>query len=243
MTLSQAVPVTNRLLDALPDNDRRNLLSACEQVELAFGNVLYVPGENMRYVYFPTNSFISLLTPIEGHGNLEVALIGNEGMYGIPLLLGVDVTSMHGVVQGSGPAWRMDVGLFQRELKHSVALQQSLNHYLYVLMIQLAQTAACNRYHVVEERIARWLLMTRDRAHADDFHITHEYLAHMLGVRRVGVTKAAGALQRKKLISYSRGKVRINDIAGLESVSCSCYLEDKNTYDRVMLAYAEAAIA
>ena len=234
MPSTQAVPATNRLLAALPSKDRQHLLSGCEQVELVFGNILCEPGETIRHVYFPTDSFISLVTPIDGHSSLEVALVGSEGMYGIPLMLGVDVSPLHAVVQGPGPAWRMDAERFHSEHKHSVALQQDLNRYIYVLMSQLAQTAACTRFHVVEERIARWLLMIRDRVHSEEFHITHELLAQMLGVRRVGVTKAAGSLQKKKLISYSRGDVKIRDISGLQAVSCKCYRADKEMYDRIM---------
>lgn len=228
------VPMENRLLASLPRKDRQQMLSGCEQVELVLGNILGEPGETIRHVYFPTDSFISLMTPIVGQGSLEVALIGSEGMYGIPLMLGVDISPLHAVVQGAGPAWRMDAERFHRELKHSVALRQELNLYIYVLMSQLAQTAACTRFHVVEERLARWLLMTRDRAHSEEFHITHEFLAHMLGVRRVGVTKAAGSLQKKKLISYSRGDIKIRDIAGLEAASCKCYRADKETYERIL---------
>lgn len=227
-------PAENRLLAALPRKDRQHLLSGCEQVKLVSGNILCEPGETIRHVYFPTNSLISLVTPTDGHGSLEVALVGREGMYGVPLMLGVDVSPLHAVVQGSGSAWRMDAERFHSELKYSVALQQELNRYIYVLMSQLAQTAACTHFHVVEERLARWLLMTRDRARSEEFHITHELLAQVLGVRRVGVTKAAGSLQNKKLISYSRGEVKIRDIAGLEAASCSCYRADKETYDRIL---------
>lgn len=224
----------NRLLTILLRKDRQHLLSSCEQVELVLGNILCAPGEKIRHVYFPTDGFISLMTPVDDHSSLEVALVGSEGMYGIPLMLGVDVSLLHAVVQGSGPAWRMDAERFHRELKYSVALQQELNRYIYVLMSQLAQTAACTHFHVVEERLARWLLMTRDRAHSAEFHITHELLAQVLGVRRVGVTKAAGSLQKKKLISYSRGDVKILDIAGLEVASCRCYRADKETYERIL---------
>ena len=234
MPSTQTIAATNRLLAVLPSKDRQHLLSGCEQVELVFGNILYKRGETIRYVYFPIDSFISLETPIDGHNSLEVALVGNEGMYGTPLMLGVNVSPLHAVVQGSGPAWRMDAERFHSELKHSIALQQELNRYIYVLMTQLAQTAACTRFHVVEERLARWLLMTRDRAHSEEFHITHELLAQMLGVRRVGVTKAAGSLQNKKLISYSRGDIKIRDIGGLQAASCKCYQADKETYDRIL---------
>ena len=234
MPSAEHVPAENRLLAALPRKDRQHLLSGCEQVELAFGNVLCEPGETIRHVYFPTDSFIALATPIDGHSSIEVAMIGSEGMYGVPLMLGVDVAPLHAVVQGSGPAWQMDADRFHSALEHSVALQQELNRYIYVLISQLAQTAACTRFHVVEERLARWLLMIRDRAHSEEFHITHELLAQVLGVRRVGVTKAACSLQKKKLISYSRGNVKIHDIGGLEAASCSCYQADKETYSRIL---------
>jgi CRP-like cAMP-binding protein len=228
------IPAENSLLAALCRKDRQHLLSGCEQVELVFGNILCQPNQIIRHVYFPTDSYISLMTPIDCHNSLEVALVGSEGMFGIPIMLGVAVSSLHAVVQGSGNAWRMDAERFHSELKHCVALQQELNRYIHVLMIQLTQTAACARFHVVEERLARWLLMMQDRAHSNAFHITHEFLAHMLGVRRVGITKAAGSLQKKRLISYSRGDVRINDNAGLEAASCSCYRADKETYERIL---------
>jgi len=231
---TEYVRAENRLLAALPHTEQQHFLSGCEQVELVFGNIICEPGDKIHHVYFPTDSFISLVTSIDGHNSLEVALVGSEGLCGIPLMLGVNISPLHAVVQGSGPAWRMEAERFHSELKYSVALQQYLNRYIYVMMIQLAQTAACNRYHIVEERLARWLLMTRDRAHSDMFHITHEFLAQMLGVRRVGVTKAAGVLQNKKLISYSRGNVKIRDIGGLEAASCSCYGADKSTYQRIL---------
>lgn len=224
----------NDLIAGLPGKDSRHFLLGCNQVELVFGNILSEPGEIIRHVYFPTDSVISLVTPIDGHSSLDVALVGSEGMYGIPLLLGVDVSPLHAVVQGSGPAWRMEAERFHSELEHSAALQKGLKRYVYVLISQLAQTAACNRFHVVEERLARLLLTTRDRMHSEEFRITHELLAQMLGVRRVGVTKAAGALQKKKLISYSRGNVKIHDIGGLEAASCRCYRADKEIYDRIL---------
>jgi CRP-like cAMP-binding protein len=163
-----------------------------------------------------------------------VALAGNEGMYGVPVALGVDVAPVHALVQGGGHAWRIDSGDFRRELARSAPLRASVDRYVYVVMSQLAQTAGCNRFHVVEQRLARWLLMTSDRAHSDTFHITHEFLAFMLGVRRVGITTAASALQSRKLIAYVRGEMEIRDRKGLERASCGCYRADLETYDRVM---------
>lgn len=234
MPFNHAVQATNQLLDALPPKDCEQLLSKCEHIELNFAEVLCRPGERISHVYFPTGSFISLVTPMDGKAGLEVGLIGNEGMLGLTLMLGVDVAPFHALVQGAGPALRMTAAAFLSELGQSATLQQKLKRYLYVSMSQLAQTAACTRFHVVEARLARWLLMTQDRAHSNYFHVTHVFLAYILGVRRVGITKAANALQKRKLISYQRGNITIIDRAGLEAASCGCYRADKESYARIL---------
>lgn len=234
MPPKKRIPAANRLLADLTGKDRERFLADCEPVQLTLANVLCEPGERIRHVYFPTDSFISLVTPVDGHASLEVGMVGNEGMFGISLLFGVNVSPLHALVQGAGPALRMKAAAFRRELKLIPALHRELHRYLYVLMGQLAQTAACNRFHVVEQRLARWLLMTQDRAHTSEFYITHEFLAYMLGVRRVGVTNAAGVLQKRKLISYSRGHITILDRNGLEVFSCGCYRADTETYKRIM---------
>lgn len=235
MPPTKPMAAENRLLAVLPRKDRRRLLGDSTPVELIFAEVLAEPGERIRYAYFPTQSFISLVTPVtDDCAGLEVGLVGDEGMLGLPLILGVDLSPLHAVVQGAGLALRMDVAKFRHEFGLSSALQRTLKRYLYVTMRQFAQTTACTRYHVVEERLARWLLMTHDRAHSDTFHVTHEFLAYMLGVRRVGVTNAATSLQRRKLIRYSRGEVTVLDRSGLEVASCGCYDADNATYVRIM---------
>jgi CRP-like cAMP-binding protein len=226
----------NRLLARLPPKDRKRFLRGCAPVDLVFKTRLAEPGETIEHIHFPMTGFVSLLTTLPGGRRLEVALVGDEGMLGTPLVLGVATSQVHGVVQGEGTALRMSTAQFRRELKASPALREVLGQYLYIRFGQLARTAACNRYHLVEERLARWLLMTSDRSHSATFRITHEFLATMLGVRRVGVTKAASALQRRKLIRYSRGNIAIRDRPGLERAACGCYKADVDTYEDMLPA-------
>jgi CRP-like cAMP-binding protein len=224
----------NQLLAGLPQPLRNRLLGRFEPVELRLAEVLCTSGERMPYVYFPIHSFISLIAPLDGHVGLEVGLVGDEGMVGSSLLLGIEAAPMHAMVQGAGTAWRMETAVLIKELGRSPPLRQLLNRYLYVTVVQLAQAAACTRFHLVEARLARWLLMTRDRAHADKFYITHSFLSHMLGVRRAGITRAAVALRKRKLIHYSRGVLTVVDGDGLERAACSCYATLKNDYTQVL---------
>ncbi|MDP1673269.1 MAG: Crp/Fnr family transcriptional regulator [Burkholderiales bacterium] len=226
-----AITRGNSLLAALPDKEYQKLLPSLEPVSLTFGETIYDPGAQIRHVYFPTDSLISLLTLVEGHLALEVGLIGREGMLGVSLALGINVSPVRAIVQGTGIAQRMKASRFLLEFKRSAAMQREIFRYTHTLMAQVTQTAACNRFHVVEARLARWLLMTRDRVQSETFRLTQEFLAHMLGVRRVGVTKAASALQRQGLIRYSRGNITIIDGKRLEAAACPCYEIVKDMHD------------
>jgi CRP-like cAMP-binding protein len=220
------------LIERLPDADRLRLLAACERVQLVPGDVLCEAGEAVGHAYFPIDGFISLLTRIENHPSLEVGMAGREGMLGATLVLGVAVAPVQALVQGPGSAWRIAAAALQEELKFSAALRCRLLRYVYVLMEQMGTSAACLRFHLIAPRLARWLLMSHDRAHADQFHVTHEFLACMLGVRRVGVTVAAGELQRRGLLSYHRGRVTVLNRGGLEAAACPCYARQRMAYER-----------
>ena len=224
----------NRLIEALPSHDRRRLIARCDVVEVVFEDVLNEADAPIRHVYFPLTSLISVIMPIDESASLEVGLIGDEGMFGIPLALDVGVSPMRAVVQGTGTALRMDAAGFRRELERRKALRRDIDRYVFVHLSQVARTAGCTRFHVVEARLARWLLMTQDRAHADSFRITQEFLAAMLGVRRVGVTRAAGSLQKRGLIRYSRGNITVLDRRGLKGASCGCYKADREAYARIL---------
>jgi CRP-like cAMP-binding protein len=229
-TTPRAAPVTNRLLAALSKKEYQQLLPELTRVTLTFADILYEPGDRIRDVYFPENSIVSLLAEVGGRSTLEVGIVGNEGMAGISVFMGVSVSRYQGVVQGAGTAMKMKAAALHKASEQPGALRRLLHNYTHSLMTQISQSAACNRFHVVEARLARWLLMTRDRVGADEFRLTQEFMSHMLGVRREGVSNAAGALRRGKLISYSRGQIRILDGAGLEAVSCECYSIAKDDY-------------
>ncbi|HSN72519.1 MAG TPA: Crp/Fnr family transcriptional regulator [Steroidobacteraceae bacterium] len=234
MNAPQCTAPTNRLLSVLSDRSRNRFLESCIHVELRFGEVLCNPGERVRHVYFPTDSFISLITHLDDGARLEVGIVGDEGMLGTSLVLGVAMAPQYALVQGAGSALRMTTAVFQGHCRRSAVLRQHLDRYVYVLMSQVAQTAACTSFHTVDARLARWLMTTVDRAHSSRFHLTHEFLAYMLGVRRVGITKAAGSLQTRGLISYSRGEINVHDAAALERAACSCYRQARNLYEKIL---------
>jgi CRP-like cAMP-binding protein len=230
----------NTILASLRPTDLARLHAALEYVSLDFGHVLYEPGKAIRHVYFPLDCLISLLTSVDKRRSLEVGMVGNEGMAGMPFILGMGVSGVRALVQGGGHALRMAAGPFRKEFDHNRALQDALYRYMYALMAQISQTAACNRFHAAEPRLARWLLMTRERVMSDEFRLTHEFLAHMLGMRREGVTEAASALKYRKLISYERGEIAILDLRGLKEASCSCYHIVQTAFKRVQLKSPEA---
>ena len=230
MTAMQRAPVVNRLLDALPGDERQRMLAGCESVELAFAEELCAAGDRIRHVYFPVRSLISLIMPIDESSHLEVGLVGDEGMFGIPLALRMEFSRVRVVVQAGGSALRMRAEAFCAELARSAPLQFVMDRYVFVNLSQLAQATACTRFHLVEARLARCLLMTQDRVHANSFHLTQELLASVLGVRRVGVTKAASALQERGMIHYSRGDITVLDRRSLKAAACGCYKADRESY-------------
>jgi len=197
---------------------------------MVLGQVICTPATPTRHLYFPIDGFISLIAVVPGSPGVEVGMVGREGMFGAHLALGVATTPLHAVVQGEGSALRIGKVAFRAELARSASLRRAVDKYIAVLMAQLATSAACVRFHQIGPRLARWLLMSNDRAHADSFEMTQAFLAHMLGVRRVGVTAAASALQRAGLIEYHRGMLTVLDRHGLEHAACDCYGEDQRTY-------------
>lgn len=223
---AQAAPA-NRVLAAVPLRERNALLALCEPVELAFAEVLATPGEVMRHAYFPLDALISLGISVPGESRwLEVALVDRAGILGLPLVLGDGASPLRATVAGAGSALRIAADPFRRRLRASPGLLQALHAYLLLVMGRLARAAFCTRYHLVEQRLAGWLLMTQDSADRSSFDFTHEYLAATLGVRRAGVTRAAAHLQRLRLIRYSRGHLVIVDRIGLQGAACPCHAPD-----------------
>jgi len=230
----QTSSIKNLLIESLPTKVRNKLLKRCTLIDWTFGDIVCEDNQVYEYVYFPVTGFISLFTVVADHHPLEMGLIGNEGMLGASLVLGVNSAPLQSVVQGSGTALSIPADQFQCALLDCPGLSDLLMRYIYVLMQQLTVASACLHFHEIEPRLARWLLMTHDRAHGDRFYLTHAFLAQMLGVRRSGVSVAAEALQKKQLIQYARGHVNVLDRKGLEAASCQCYCSMTESYIGVM---------
>jgi CRP-like cAMP-binding protein len=222
---------SNALLAQIPLRERERLKKLMKPVSLTFGEVLH-EAEPIRHVYFPVDCLVSLFAPLARHSPIEIGLVGSEGMVGVALALGARTAFVQALVQGSGTALKMEAAAFKREFRRNAALQAAVHRYIHMLMGQVSQTAACNALHTIEARSARWLLMTRDGMQSDTVELTHEFLARMLGVRRVGVTVAAGNLQRQGLIAYSRGHITVLDAEKLERKACECYGTVRSLYEK-----------
>ena len=215
--------VPNLLLAALPRRDYRRVARYLEPTLLIFGQVLHEPGKGIQHVYFPCDSVISLLAMVGPRKSAEIAMVGSEGVVGGFAALGIRASRLQAVVQRHGSALRIESSRLHREFHNCGAWHRESSRLAHALMNQAAQTAACNRFHTVEARLARWLLATRDRMQSNYFHLTHDFLGRMVGARRVGITSAAAALQRRKLITYARGNIQVLDPAGLRATACNCY--------------------
>ena len=231
MLLQDRRALSNKLVDSLPAASRKRLLAVAEPVTLEYKQVIATKGGALAAAWFPTTSFISMLVPSD-KGRIEVAIVGREGLFGLGVAFGVRESDVEAIVQGAGTALRVSAADLRRLLKDDRALRERIDRYAYVMLNVLARNASCNRFHRVEQRMARWLLMSADRAQSAMFGITHAFLAEMLGVRRVGVTTAATKLQDQGFITYSRGTVAIRDRDGLKRTACSCYREDLETYKK-----------
>lgn len=234
MFLHHRNALSNKLLAALPRADRERFLEDAEPVRLALRDVIAERGGFVTHAWFPLTAFLSKVVPAD-RGPLEVGLVGFEGFLGLPLALGVESSRLGAVVQGEGDALRIPARAFRKQLEQSAALRRLTGRYAHVVMSQLTQNAVCNRFHVVEQRLARWLLMSADRARSLNFEVTHAFLGMILGVRRVGVTQAARALSERGLIDYTRGRIVVTDRRGLQGAACACYRIDLETYRDTML--------
>jgi len=226
--------IENQLLSALPTEEYKRLLPNLELVSLNFKQIIYAPDEPLEYVYFPKSGIISLVNVTEDGRTVEAAMVGNEGMAGIPVFLGADKMPALAISQVVGDALRMKVDVFKREVTPSTSLYKLLLRYTQALLNQISQSVACNCLHPVEGRCCRWLLMCHDRVKSDQFMLTQELISQMLGVRRASVSEVAATLQKAGLIRYSRGKITICDRQGLESASCECYQVVKEEFDRLL---------
>jgi CRP-like cAMP-binding protein len=227
-------PHQNHLLDALPEADYARIAAHLELIPLKLGDVLYEPGVRLRYVYFPTTSIVSLLYVMEDGASAEIAIVGNEGILGISLFMGGDTTPSRAVVQSAGYGFRLKAQLLKDEFARFGPTTNLLLRYTQALITQMAQTAVCNRHHSVDQQLCRWLLLSLDRLASNELSMTQELIANMLGVRREGVTEAAGKLQDAGLIRYRRGKITVLDRPGLEARSCECYQVVKTEFDRLL---------
>jgi CRP-like cAMP-binding protein len=227
-------PHQNHLLDALPRVDYERLASHLELIPMRLGDVLYEPGIKLRYVYFPTTSIVSLLYVMEDGASAEIAIVGNEGMLGIALFMGGDTTPSRAVVQSAGHGFRLKAELLKDEFGRFGPTMHLLLRYTQALITQMAQTAVCNRHHSVDQQLCRWLLLSLDRLQTNDLSMTQELIANMLGVRREGVTEAAGKLQDAGLIRYARGRISVLDRPRLEARVCECYQVVKTEFDRLL---------
>jgi CRP-like cAMP-binding protein len=230
-------PCQNHLLAALPAEDFARLLPDLEGTPMPLGHVLYEPGVPMRHVYFPTTSIVSLLYVMEDGASAEIAVVGNEGVVGVSLFMGGESTTSRAVVQSEGYAYRLKAQLLKNEFFRAGPMQRLLLRYTQALLTQMAQTAVCNRHHSLDQQFCRWLLLSLDRLSSNELVMTQELIANMLGVRREGVTEAAGNVQRAGLISYNRGRITVLDRPGLEARACECYAVVKKEFDR-LLPYA-----
>lgn len=224
----------NLLLKALPLAERRRLLPLLEPVDMTLGKVLYESGDTLQHVYFPIDCIVSLLYVMKDGASAEIAVVGNEGLIGIALFMGGESTTNRAVVQSAGLAYRLEGAQLKREFRRSGALQHLLLRYTQALLTQMSQTAVCNRHHSVEQQLCRWLLLSLDRVFTNELIMTQELIANMLGVRREGVTEAAGKLQAAGLIQYKRGHISVLDRPALERSACECYSVVKREFDRLL---------
>lgn len=230
----QHKPEQNHLLAALPADVRSRLFPNLELIEMPYGKVLYESGDTMRYVYFPIDSIVSLLYVMESGASAEVSVVGNEGFVGIALLMGGDSTPSQAIVQSAGHAYRLPAAFFKKEFHRHSEMQILLLRYTQALITQMSQTAVCNRHHSIEQQLCRWLLLCLDRVPGDQLNMTQELMANMLGVRREGINEAAGDLQKKGAIEYSRGRITVLDRRVIEKLCCECYSVVKKETNRLM---------